>query len=156
MDTFRAAEQIGHLAHHFEAVVCLGVVRGGDHHTGQVHLCAREVELVGADHADIDYVRALIGNSVRDSLEHLRTAQTHVAPHQYRLGSEKSDKCSTNQISRLFVQVGRINAADVIRLEDSRINLHVLFLHCRFSRAMLARCCLYNSIYAFLVVLQNC
>ena len=68
-DTVAATQQIGHFAHHFEAVVVFGIVRGRHHHTRQPELGTGIIKLVGTHQADFDDIGALVDDATGYGVE---------------------------------------------------------------------------------------
>ncbi len=124
LDALGAAQQVGHLAHHLEAVVLLGIMRGGHHHAGQLQLRAGEIVLIGADHADVDHVGALIHDPARDGVEDLWAGEAHIATDEHLAGLEEGDEGAADRVGGALVQIGRVDAANVVGFEDARIDVH--------------------------------
>ena len=76
-----AGERQRALADELHAGVGLGVVRGG-HHRSAVELARadEEIEHLGADHAGVEHVDALVDKAVAQAPCHLRGLQPHIAP----------------------------------------------------------------------------
>ena len=124
LDAFGTTEQVGHLAHHLEAAVFFGIMRGSDHHARQLLFGAGEVELIGTDHANVDHIGTLIHNAMRHRIEDLRARQPHVAPDQHLIGGQEGHERPPDRIGGRFVQISWVDTTNVIRLEDAWVNLH--------------------------------
>ena len=73
LDPRIAAEQIGHLTHHFEAGILGRIMRGSHHQAGAIKRGAGVVVLIGADHPEIDQVGALIAKTAQEVFFNRRT-----------------------------------------------------------------------------------
>ena len=117
-----AAERKRLAPHHLDAVVFLGVVRRGDLRAAVVAVARDgEVHHVGAHHAVVDDVGALRAGALDERGGHRRRRQPHVARHGDALrAADRLTKPRPICRARLLVDLGRIEAADVVGLEDRR------------------------------------
>ena len=112
---------------HLDAVVLLRIVRRGDLRAAVVAV-ARDgvVEHVGAHHAVVDDVGALGAGALDERRRHRGRRQPHVARHRDPLRLQIADEAAADLPRRLFVHFGRIQPADVVGLEDGRVDAHSL------------------------------
>ena len=137
-DELRALDLLGPVAHVEEARIAadgegaapddlhprvlLRVVRGGDHDAAvEVELADSEIEHFGADHPDVLDLGAAVGGPLHDRPGDGRGRDAHVAPDRDRLGLELLDVRPAHRIGARLVQLGRVDAAHVVRLEGLRV-----------------------------------
>ena len=102
--------------------VLLRVVRGGDHDAAvDVELADAEIEHFGADHSDVLDLGTAVGGTLHDRPGDRRRRDAHVAPDRDRLGLELLDVRPAHCIGARLVQLGRVDAAHVVRLEGLRV-----------------------------------
>ena len=102
--------------------VLLRVVRGGDADAPvEAELADGVVHHLGADHPEVEDVGAAVGRAVHECRRHRRRAQPHVAPDRDRAGLEMLDVCPPDPVCAVLVELRRVDAADVVRLEDLRV-----------------------------------
>jgi len=89
----------------------------------------RPVEHLGADHPDVEHVGALVGDATGVGLGHGRRRQAHVAaqPHA-QLGGRRAlevgqhaRKATPDPVRERLVHLVRVEAPDVVGLEDRRV-----------------------------------
>jgi hypothetical protein len=122
-----AAERERLAPHHLDAVVFLRVVRRGDLGAA-VEAVARHrvIHHVGAHHPVVDDVGALGAGALDEGRRHRGGRHPHVARHRNPLRVEIRHEPPADLPGRLFVDLGRVEPADVVRLEDRRIDAHSL------------------------------
>ena len=97
-------------------------MRGRDHHAAVEAVFADgKVERVGRDQADIGDVGAGIGRSARERIEKGDARWPHVAARDDALGPEQRHEAASDAVCDVVVDFGRINPANVVGLENSRI-----------------------------------
>ena len=113
------------------AGVALRVVGGGAHQTAvEAPRADRPVEHLGADHPDVEHVGALVGDTAGVGLGHGRRGQAHVtAEPDAQLGGrralqigEHAGKAAPDPVREPLVHLVRIEAADVVGLEDRGVD----------------------------------
>ena len=108
--------------------VLLRVVRGGDAHAAfELELADRVVDHLGADQPEVEHVGAAVGRALDQSRRHRRRRHAHVAPDRDRARLEVLDVGASDRVRALLVELGGVEAADVVRLEDLGIE-HALTL----------------------------
>ena len=109
--------------HQLDAVVLLRVVRRRDLRAAVVPVARDgEVHHVGAHHAVVDDVGALLARALDERRGHRRRRQAHVARHGDAPGVEVGDEAAADLPRRVLVDFRRIEAADVVGLEDGRVD----------------------------------
>ena len=134
--TLVAAERERLAAHHLHPVVLFRIVRGGDLDAAVVAVAGdREIQHVGRDHAVVGHVGALGGRAVDECGGQRRRGQAHVAADGDSLRMKVGHERRTDGTRGFFVDFGRVHAADVVGLEDRRIDPHgfVVTHHCLIS-----------------------
>ena len=102
--------------------VLLRVVRCGDAHaTVEPELADRVVDHLGADHPEVEDVRAAVSGAVDQRSRHRRRRDAHVAADRDAARLEVLDVRAADRVRALLVQLVRIDAADVVGLEDAGI-----------------------------------
>jgi hypothetical protein len=76
------------------------------------------VEHLGPDHADVHHVRAAVRGAADGRLRHRGRRQPHVTADGDRLRLELLDVGAADRVGALLVELGRIEAPDVVGLED--------------------------------------
>jgi hypothetical protein len=106
-----------------EAVALRRVVRGGDHHAERVAILpAGEVQLVDADHPQVDDVGTLSGDAVDERRVQRGRREAHVSPHNDLGNAEAVHGGGADAARRHLIELIRMGSADVIGLEDGCIN----------------------------------
>ena len=109
--------------------VLLGVVRGGDHDAAvEPQLADREIDHLRPDHPDVQDVDAGVGGSPDDRRGHGRAGHAHVAPDGDVLRLEQLRVGAADRVGALLVELGRVDPADVVGLEDLGIEGHARML----------------------------
>jgi hypothetical protein len=94
-------------------------VRGGDGDPAvEAELADREVDHLRPDEPDVQHVDAGVGGAARDGLGHRGGGEAHVAPDGDALRLEVLPVGAADRVGALLVQLGGVEAADVVRLED--------------------------------------
>ena len=102
--------------------VLLRVVRGGDADAAvEPELADRVVDHLGADHPEVADVGAAVRGPLHHRRRHRRRREAHVAPDRDRARLEVLDVRATDRVRAFLVELGAVEAADVVRLEDSRV-----------------------------------
>ena len=120
-------------ADELRARVGLRVVRRGAHQAAvQVARADEVIEHLGADHPGVDDARALVADARDVALGHLRGGQAHVAPdadpqvadgRRLQLAQHARER-APDHVGDVLVDLIAVQAADVVGLEDSRVDLH--------------------------------
>ena len=129
-DTFAATQQVGHFAHHFEAVVFFGVVRRRHHHARQPELGTGIIKLIGTHQADFDDIGPLVHDTPGYRIENRWTRQTHIVTDDDFADIEIGHKGAPNGVGAGFVELGGVDATNVVGFENSGINVHRYSLFC--------------------------
>ncbi len=109
----------GASAHDLETGVLLGVVRGGAGDAAvELQRIDCEVEHLRTDQPDVDHVGASFGCSLRQRRHHLRARDAHVVPDGDPLRAEFLDIGPPDRVGALLVDLGRVDPANVVGLED--------------------------------------
>ncbi len=115
-----ARECLGAFARHFQAVVFGGIVGCRDHHAAvEAVLADGEVERVGRDEADVGDVGAGFVRPARERLEQGDARRAHVAADDDAAQPELLDERPADGVGRIVAQLVRVDAADVVALEDA-------------------------------------
>ena len=115
-----AAERQRLGAHHLDAVVLLRIVRRGDLRAAlEAVVDDREVEHVGAEHAVVDDVGALLARAVDEGRGERRRRDAHVARHADPRRAQIRDEAAADLPRDVFVDLAGIEPADVVGLEDA-------------------------------------
>ena len=102
--------------------VLLRVVRGGDADAAvEAELADREVEHLRPDQPEVEHVRAAVRGALDQRLGHRRRGDAHVAPDGDPARLELLDVRAPDRVRALLVELGRMEPADVVRLEDLRV-----------------------------------
>ena len=113
-------------ARELHPVVLGRIVRGRDHHAAVEPVFPNcKVQRVRRNQADIGNVGAGIGRSARERIEKGDAGWTHVAARDDALGPEQRHEAAPDAVSDVIVDFGRINPANVVGLENSRIYLRL-------------------------------
>jgi len=104
---------------------------GGRHHHPAVEVVRADevVEHLGPDHPGVEHRRSLAGHPLEVRGGHLRCGQAHVAPKpEPQLGrrllalvGDHPRERTADQLGDLGVEIGAVQAADVVGLEDVRV-----------------------------------
>jgi hypothetical protein len=123
LDAGLPAEGEGLLADQLAAVVLAGIVRRRDLRAA-IQLVGRHrvIHLVGADQPVIGDVTALQHGAVDERPGERRRRDAHVARHGVLAGSQVGDKRAAELVEQLFGDLGGVEAADVVGLEDGRVD----------------------------------
>src|SRR4051794_28035143 len=98
------------------------IVRGGHHHAAvEAELADREVDHLGSDHPEVDHVRAGVRRAVDQGRRHRRRREPHVPSHRDPARLELLDIGAADRVGALLVEVGGVDPAHVVRLEDLRL-----------------------------------
>jgi hypothetical protein len=117
-----AAHRKSTAADDLHPVVVPGVVRSGDHDPAvQLEFADGEIEHLGADHPDVRNLGAAVGRPAHHGRGHRGRGDPHVAPDGDTPGLELLDVGTADRVRAVLVQLGRVNAAHVVRLEDLRV-----------------------------------
>ncbi len=120
-----AAERLCSGPHHLHAVVLLRIVGGRDLRAAfEIVVDHREVELVGAEHPVVDDVGALCPHALDERGRERWRRQPHVARHRHGARLQIGREPAPDRFGCLFVQLTRVETADVVGFEDGRIDLH--------------------------------
>jgi hypothetical protein len=87
----------------------------------EAELADGEVDHLGADHPDVDHVAAGVGGALDHGTRHRRRGEPHVAADGDPAGPELLDVGAPDRVGAGLVEVVRIDPADVVRLEDLRV-----------------------------------
>ena len=126
-DARLTGERQSALADELDAGVGLRVVRGGDHRPAvEIPRADHEIEHLGADHAGVEDVDALVHQAVLDPAGHLRRLQAHVAADadaelRRRLLAqlrEHPGEGPAEEVGGIPVHLVAVEAAHVVGLED--------------------------------------
>ena len=104
----------------FMPLYCGGIVRCGDHHAAVEAVFADgEIQRVGRNQADIEHVGAGVGRAARERFEEgaARTGACRGRPRCAWLRA--TSRNSARSVGDVVVSSGRINPANVVRLEYS-------------------------------------
>ena len=102
--------------------VLLRVVRGGDEDAAvEPELADGEVDHLGADQPEVEDVGAGVGGAVDQRGRHRRRGDAHVAPDRDPPRLELLDVGAADRVRALLVELAGVDAADVVRLEDLRV-----------------------------------
>ena len=97
-------------------------MRGGDGDAAlEAELTDGAVEHLRADQADVDDVGARVGRALDHRARHRRRRQAHVPANGDPPRLEVLDVRPPDRVCALFVQLGRVDAPDVVRLENRGI-----------------------------------
>ncbi len=97
-------------------------MRGRHGHAAvEPELADREIEHLGADHADVDDIGAAVGRALDQRCGHRRRREPHVAADGDPARLELLDVRAPDRVGALLVELGRIEPAHVVRLEGSRV-----------------------------------
>ena len=122
-DAFLTRQRERLAAHHLHAVVLLRVVRRRHHHAAVMAVLRHgEVEHVSGNHPVVDDVAALRGGTVDEGLGDRGRRQAHVAANRDALRLEVGDERRADGPRRLLVHLVGVGAANVVRLEDVRVD----------------------------------
>ena len=125
--------------------VLLRVVRGGDAHAAlELELADRVVDHLGADQPEVEHVGAAVGCALDQGRGHRRRRDACVAADRDAARLEVLDVGAADRVCALLVELVRIEAADVVRLEDLGIE-HEPMLWERRSRPRCTRCILLRT-----------
>ena len=83
----------------------------------QLERADREVEHLGADLTDIEHLGSAVGGAFGQRGDHLRARHAHVAADGDALRLELFDERAPNGVGAVLVDLGRVDAANVIGLE---------------------------------------
>ena len=120
-----AAQRQRAAPHHLDAVVLLRIVRRRDLRASfEAVVDHREVEHVRAEHAVVDDVGALLARALDEGGGNARRRDAHVARDANLARAEVDDEAAANLPRDLFVDFARVESADVVGLEDLRIDAH--------------------------------
>ncbi len=103
-----------------EAVVLLGVVRGGDHGPARLlQVPDREVERVGGDLTEIEHVCARLRHALYEGAFDGLAGEPHVPGHDYpgARQPQMGDEGAADVPRDVLVQAVRVYASDVVGLE---------------------------------------
>ena len=128
LDALVPGQQVGHLPHHLEAAVLGRVVGGGDHDPRPPAGGAGVVVLVGADHAEVEDVRPLESEPLHEGGADGRARQAHVAADDDLRRLQQGGEGPPHGEGRGLVELGGVEAADVVGLEDGGIDAHAVSL----------------------------
>ena len=102
--------------------VLLRVVRGGDADAAvEPELADGEVDHLGADQPEVEHVGARVGGAVDQRGGHRRRGEAHVAPDGDPPRLEVLDVGAADRVRALLVELVGVDAADVVGLEDLRV-----------------------------------
>ena len=105
--------------HDLEARVVARIVRGRDREAAlEAELADRVVEHLRPDHPEVEDVGAALGSAAHRRGGHRRRRQSHVAPHRDPARLEVLDVRASDRVCALLVHLRRVQAPDVVRLED--------------------------------------
>ena len=105
--------------------VLLRVVRRGDRDAAvEPVLADREVDHLGTDHPDVEDVDARVRGAADHRLRHRRRREPHVAPDSDPARLEDSRVRAADPVRAVLVELRRVDPADVVRLEDLRVERH--------------------------------
>src|SRR5439155_11957970 len=93
------------------AVVVLGVVAGGEHHTGSVEGAGGEIKEVGGGQAQVDDVDALTRRSLREGASQRGRREAAVAAEENLWGSEEPGGGRAQARRDLFIKLVGVEAA---------------------------------------------
>jgi hypothetical protein len=112
----------------FHAVILGRVVRSRNHDAAvEIEFADRKVECVGRDHTNVDDVGPRFTRAARKGLAQSVAGWAHVAPHYHTraLRPNQWHEAASNGVGRLLAQLGRINAANVVGLENRGVDLRL-------------------------------
>src|SRR3954447_521812 len=115
-----AREGDGVLAADIEAVVVLGIVRGGHHGPARLpEVPDGEVERVGRDEPEVEHVRSSLRDALYEGLLQRLAREAHVAGHDDpgAFEVEVLYEGAADVACHVLVQILRIHATDVVSLE---------------------------------------
>ncbi len=113
-----AADRKGTAADDLHAGVLLRVVRRGDADAAVEAVRADGVvDHLGADHPDVAHVGAGVRGPLDHGVRHRRRRQPHVAADRDRPRLEMVDVGAADRVGALLVELRRVEAAHVVRLE---------------------------------------
>ena len=115
--------------HHLEAVVVLGVVAAGDLDAGGTQGAGSKVQHRSGARANVDHVQAGFGQPQFQRRHQRRPRQAAIAPHGHgalAFGTRRRTKGAPQRARQCFVHRGGHHAANVIGLENGRMDLHRL------------------------------
>jgi len=99
--------------------VLLGVVRCGDADAAvEGQLGDRVVEHLRADAPDVDDIGSTVGCALDRGRSHRRRGQPHVPTDRQGVGLEVLDVGTADAVRAVLVELRRVEAANVVRLED--------------------------------------
>ena len=117
-----AADRQRATSHDLHSRVAARVVRRGDADPAvERELADREVEHLGPDEPEVEDVGAAVGCALDCRGSHRRRREAHVAPDRDRARLEVLHIRPPDAIRAVLVQLTRIEPADVVGLEDTRV-----------------------------------
>ena len=109
-------------AHDLHPGVLLRVVRRGDAHAAvEPELADREVDHLGADEPEVEDVGAAVRRALDQRCRHRGRREAHVPSDRDPPRLELLDVAPPDPVCAVLVQLGRVDSADVVRLEDGRV-----------------------------------
>ncbi len=125
VDAGVAAQRKRALAHELRAVVLLGVVRRRNlRAAGMISAGDGEIHHVGRQHAVVGDVDALFDDAVDEGRDERRRREPHVVADGDLARAEIRREAGADGFRAVLVDVVRIDAADVVGLEDVGIEFH--------------------------------
>ena len=119
-DARRARNRDRALAAELEAVVLLGVVRGGDHHRSvATERTVAEVTDRRRGEPQIDHVGAELRRAAGERFEERDGGRADVAGDRDFLAGEEGDERACDVVGDLGRELGAVYAADVVSFEDA-------------------------------------
>ena len=110
------------LADDLQAGVLLRVVRGGDRDAPvQPELADREIDHLRPDKTELEHVGARLRRARDHGPGHRGRGDAHVVPDRDPLRLEDVDEGSPDRARALLVELGAVDPADVVCLEDLRV-----------------------------------
>ena len=118
------ADRYGAAERDLHAIVFRGVVRSGDGDGGvDIEAAGSEVDHRCGDDAEVEDIAALVHDASGEAFEEARGGGADVAADREALGLEMGDDGAPDLVGIVFVQVGTVDASDIVGLENPRIHM---------------------------------
>jgi hypothetical protein len=102
-------------------------VRGRHAHAAvQAELADGVVDHLGAHHPEVEHVGTTVGGALDQRRGHRRCGEPHVPSDRDPARLEVLDVRAPDPVGAVLVELGRVDSADVVRLEDTRVEHAVM------------------------------
>ena len=107
----------------FHAIVLFGIVRGGERNGGiDIQAAGGKVDHGSGDDTEVEHITAGVHYTLSEAFEEARAGTADIATDAEAFGFEMGDHGSADIVNIVFIDIIRVDAADIVGLEDTGVH----------------------------------